>query len=68
MDNDSLPELVKEHYASTQLPESRVAEILNACAVARSAYRWRKRAMIASGVAAAAAAATVRHGLTLSDL
>ena len=54
MDNDSLPALIKEYYASTELPERRVAEILDACAVGRSAYRWRKRALVASGVAAAA--------------
>lgn len=54
MDNDSLPELIKEHYAGTELPERRVAEILDACAVARSAYRWRQRTMMASGIAAAA--------------
>ena len=54
MDNDSLPELIKEHYAGSRLPESRVSEILDACTVARSAYQWRKRALVASGVAAAA--------------
>ena len=54
MDNDSLPELIKEHYNSTHLSENRVSEILDGCTVARAAYRWRKWAMVASSVAAAA--------------
>ncbi len=54
MDNDSLPELLKEHYASTRLPDARVSEILGACAIARSAYAWRRRTFFASGAAAAA--------------
>jgi thiol-disulfide isomerase/thioredoxin len=54
MDNDSLPELIKEHYNRSQLSENRVSEILDACAVARSAYRWRKWAIVSSSVAAAA--------------
>ena len=54
MDNDSLPELIKEHYSRTHLSESRLSEILDACSVARAAYRWRKRAIAASSIAAAA--------------
>lgn len=54
MDNDSLPELLKEHYASSRMPDARVSEILDACAVARSAYAWRRRALFAGGTAVAA--------------
>ena len=69
MDNDSLPELIKGYYTSTELPEHRVAAILDACSVARSAYRWRTRTMMASGIAAAAVLALLvsLSGLFLSS-
>lgn len=54
MNNDNLNELLKEHFNTRELPESRVREILAECAIARAAYRWRLAALAASSVAAAA--------------
>lgn len=54
MNNDNLNDLLKEHFATQELPETRVREILAECEIARSAYRWRLRAIGASSVAAAA--------------
>lgn len=50
MDKDSLPELLKEHYSNSRLPEARVSGILETCEVARSAYQWRQRACVAAGL------------------
>ena len=54
MNNDNLNELLKEHFATRELPDSKVREILAECDIARSAYRWRLWALGASSVAAAA--------------
>ena len=54
MNNDNLNNLLKEHFATRELPETRIREILSEGEIARSAYRWRLRAIGASSVAAAA--------------
>ena len=54
MNNDNLNDLLKEHFATRELPDTKVREILDECRIARSAYRWRLRAIGASSVAAAA--------------
>jgi len=51
---DNLAQLLKEHYANSPLPDNRVKEILSECEIARTAYRWKKLALGASSLAAAA--------------
>ena len=54
MDSDHLDELLKAHYEMSRLADSRVCEILGACVVARSAYRWKRWAIGATALATAA--------------
>ncbi|MCH1506313.1 MAG: hypothetical protein GWQ05_05010 [Verrucomicrobiaceae bacterium] len=62
MDSDHLDELLKAHYETSRLADSRVCEILGACVVARSAYRWKRWAI---GATALATAAVVSLAFTL---
>lgn len=54
MDKENLNELLKKHFATSALSDAKVRGILAECDIARSAYRWRLRALGASSIAAAA--------------
>lgn len=54
MNKDNLNDLLKEHFSTRELPQNRVREILSDCEIARSAYRWKRRAIGASSIATAA--------------
>ena len=62
MNNEHLNQLLKEHYDSRRLPDSRAARILADCKIARTAYRWRIRAL---GALSLAASSIVALGIVL---
>ena len=63
MNNDNLNELLKEHFSNQELPKNRVQDILAECDIARSAFRWRRRAI---GATSLAAASVIALGIFLS--
>ncbi|YCM46112.1 thioredoxin family protein [Verrucomicrobiaceae bacterium 227] len=62
MNNEHLNQLLREHYDTRRLPKSRATGILDECGIARTAYRWRVRAL---GALSLAATAVVALGIVL---
>ncbi|MGJ8697204.1 MAG: TlpA family protein disulfide reductase [Verrucomicrobiaceae bacterium] len=69
MNNEHLNRLLKEHYNTRKMPNSQARKILAECEIARTAYRWRVRAIGAFSLAATAllALAITLYGNHASD-
>ena len=52
--HDEIEQVLKDHYLTRELPNSHIEEILEFCEPARQVARWRRRAFVGFGTAAAA--------------
>ncbi|MEJ6578808.1 MAG: hypothetical protein QNL33_10645 [Akkermansiaceae bacterium] len=64
VNRDHLKQRLKEHYDTLMLSDSRAEEILAGCEIARTAYRWRRRAI---GALSLAVTAMVALGIVLYE-
>ena len=69
MNSEHLKQLLKEHYDIRKMSNSRAAKILAECDIARTAYRWRMRAIGAISLAATTMVALgiVLYGIRTND-